>query len=119
MHCRTRRSFDPIAFETAGDLAGAPGRVLIAQSQNALLDRRFDPPGTAMRPARAIRQFFFGHPAAKPLVAGVRMDPEPPAQLPPVRPFLHCKPHKLAPLVHDRHLAPRHGWPSLKAQSMQ
>src|SRR5713226_2796423 len=111
MHRRTGGSCYPIAFKTAGKLARAPGRVLIAQRQNALLDRRFGPPRAPMRTPRAIREFFIGRPAVKPLVAGVRMDPEPPAQLPPVRPFLHRKPHKLTPLVHDRHFPPRHGWP--------
>src|SRR5215207_5773278 len=37
------------------------------------------------------------------------MNPEPPAELAPVRPILHRQPNKLAPLVHLRHLAPRHG----------
>src|SRR3954468_18190622 len=43
------------------------------------------------------------------------MNSEPPTQLSPVCPFHTRQLNKLAPLVHDRHLAPRHGsppWPS-------
>src|SRR5882762_9391451 len=39
------------------------------------------------------------------------MNAEPPAQLPPVGIRLRRKPNKFPSLVHDRHLAPWHGWP--------
>src|SRR5271155_3241836 len=42
------------------------------------------------------------------------MNLEPPAQLPSVHSLLHRKPHKFTPLFHNRHLAPRHGWPPLQ-----
>src|SRR5688572_31411766 len=39
------------------------------------------------------------------------MDAEASAQFTPVRPCLHRQPHKLPPLIINRHLPPRHGWP--------
>src|SRR5208282_2403800 len=42
------------------------------------------------------------------------MNPEPSTQLPTVHALLHCKSHKLTPLIHNRHLMPRHGWPPLQ-----
>src|SRR5262249_30195310 len=47
----------------------------------------------------------------EPFVADLRTDPEPAAQLPPVHTFLQRKLHKFTTLLHDRHLAPRHGRP--------
>ncbi|AHY54985.1 hypothetical protein BJS_04502 [Bradyrhizobium japonicum SEMIA 5079] len=50
-------------------------------------------------------------PTLQPLVADLRTDPKTPTQLPPVRSFLQSKPHKLASLIHYRHLVPGHGRP--------
>ena len=114
MHRRRDRTGQPIALQTAGNLARSPGRMGVAHRKNALLDRRCGPRRAQMRTTGTIREAFIGRPAAEPLVAGIRMNPEPPAQLAPVRPFLQRQSNKLTPLVHDRHLAPRHGWPPCK-----
>src|ERR1700722_13622409 len=50
-------------------------------------------------------------PTAQPFVAGVRMDAETTAQLPPVGPFQRRQTHECFPLAHDRHLLPWHGSP--------
>jgi hypothetical protein len=111
VHCRMRWTGVALPFEAVRDLAGSPCRMRIAQRQNAGLDRRCGPGRARMRPPRTIRQLFIADRATKPLVAGVSMNPEPPAQFAPVRSFLPRQPDKLTPLVHLRHLAPRHGWP--------
>src|SRR5690242_2262927 len=64
-----------------------------------------------MRTARTVRKLPIGRPAAEPLVTRRRVNPEPPTQLAPIRPFYARKTHKLTTLVHDRHLVPRHGSP--------
>src|SRR5262245_35234698 len=80
-------------------------------ARNLCLSRPSRPRRACVGTPRAIGELPIGFPAAQPLVTGVRVDPEPPAQLAPVHPLLHCQPNKLTPLIHDRHLAPRHGWP--------
>ena len=111
VHRRDRRLCHPFACETALDLARTPRRMRIAHRHNALFDRLLRSSRARVRTPGAIRKLPIGSPASKPLVPGVRMDPEPAADLPPVRPFLHRKLNKLTPLVHYRHLPPRHGWP--------
>src|SRR5207248_8485165 len=85
----------------------------VAQRQNARFHRPLRPPRARVRTPRAIRKLLIGSPAAKPLVPSGGMNLEPPAQLAPVCPLLHRKLNKLTPLVHDRHLLPRPGWPPL------
>ena len=48
-------------------------------------------------------ELLAGYRAAKPLVPGAGIYPEPPAQLPPVRAFLARTPHKLAPPLQGKH----------------
>src|SRR5262245_21415415 len=111
VHRRHRRRFQSPAFQATGDLARAPGRMGVAHCKNLCLSRPSPPRRACVGTPRAIGELPIGFPAAQPLVTGVRVDPEPPAQLAPVHPLLHCQPNKLTPLIHDRHLAPRHGWP--------
>ena len=115
VHRRSRRTAHPIALQTADDLAGSPGRMGIAHLKHPPLDRGLAAPRAPVRTARPIHQLpIADRPAVEPFIAGGRMDPEPPAQLAPVRPLLRRQPHKLQPLVHPRHLAPWHGWPPRK-----
>ena len=111
MHRRERRRLHALALKAACDLAGPPGGMRVAQRQNARFHRPLRPPRARVRTPRAIRKLLIGSPAAKPLVPSGGMNLEPPAQLAPVCPLLHRKLNKLTPLVHDRHLLPRHGWP--------
>src|SRR6202451_3058242 len=111
VHGRMRRTGCLLTLETMGDLASAPGRVSVEQRQNARFRRCCGSRGARMRPPRAIGKLVLAHSSTQPLVTSVRINPEPSAQLAPVRSFLHCQPDKLTPLVHYRHLAPRHGWP--------
>src|SRR3984893_996776 len=98
-----------LALHTAHDLASSPRRMRVTHRENALLNLPICPLRARMRTARTVRKVLVGLPTAKPFIAGVRMNTEPPAELPSVRALLHCKPHKLAPLFHHRHLAPWHG----------
>src|SRR5438105_6750699 len=111
MHRRERRRLHALALKAACDLAGPPGGMRDAQRQYAPFQRPLRPPRARVRTPRAIRKLLIGSPAAKPLVPSGGMNLEPPAQLAPVCPLLHRKLNKLTPLVHDRHLLPRHGWP--------
>jgi hypothetical protein len=83
----------------------------VAHRKNALFDRLIRLLRARMRPARSVGDLLFGLPSAQPFITRLRVNTEPPAKLPPVRPFLHRKPNKLSPLIHNRHLAPWHGWP--------
>ncbi|MNC88224.1 hypothetical protein D3C83_40190 [compost metagenome] len=83
----------------------------VAHGENTLLDLAIGPLRARMRTARAVGKPLINWPPAKPFVAGVRMNTEPPTKLPPVRPLLHRKPYKLSSLIHYRHLAPWHGRP--------
>src|SRR5215207_11172354 len=116
-HGRTRwRAALP--FETTHNLACSPGRVSIAHRKYALFRHRVTAAGHRMWTTRAIGQLSIAAlPSPKPLVADVRADPEPPAQLTYVRALLHCQSDKLTPLVHDRHLLPRHERPPSRAES--
>src|SRR5688572_19849873 len=96
------------AFQASSYLASSPRRMSIAHRQNPLLELATGPARARMRPARSICDILIGLPPCKPLVASVRMNTEPATELPPVRSFLHCKPHKLASLIHYRHFLPRH-----------
>src|SRR6187200_2565097 len=112
VHGRKCGRLHPLAFETARDLARPPGRMCVPYLQHESFHCRITARRTRMRPPRAIAKVpVAANPAGKPLVAGIGMDPEPPAQLPPVRVFLLCQSNKLTPLVHNRYLSPRHGWP--------
>ena len=115
MNSRQSRRPDALVFQTPGDLARAPSRMGIAHRKHARFHRRLTAPWRRMGTPRMIAQLLFAAgPAIKPLVAGIRMDPEPSAKLTPVRSLLHRKPHKLTPLIHDRRLLPRHGRPPLQ-----
>jgi hypothetical protein len=111
MHRRDRRRAQALAFQAARNLASSPGRMGVAYPNNPPLDRALGLPGARTRTARLVRNVLTGLPTAQPFVPRLRVYTEPAAQLPPVCPFLHCKPHKLSSLLHHRHLAPRHGWP--------
>lgn len=100
VHCRMRRTGLPLPFEAMRNLASSPRRVSVPHRQNVSFDRRGGPQRARMRPPRAIRKLFIAHPTTKPLVAGISMNPEPAAQLAPVRSVLHRQPNKLTPLVH-------------------
>src|SRR5947209_6952782 len=106
-----RRRRVSVAFKAAEDFTRPPRRVGITHRQNRSLDRTLGPQWARMGATGTIRKLPIGSPAAEPLVANLGADPEPPTQLPPVAPLLHRKTNKLTPLVHDQHLAPRHGWP--------
>src|SRR3974390_1986297 len=101
-----------LTHQAARNLAGSPGRMRIPDRQHQSLHFSPAAAGTEMRPARAIfeRSVSF-HKKAEPFIAGLRANSEPAAEFPPVHSLLQCKLHKLAPLLHDRHLAPRHGSP--------
>ena len=93
---RAPDGFKPSRFKAMRDLAGAPSR---------MLDHA--PPAPALR--SQLRCAWGCHaadatdrpipdrrpPAPQPFVADLSTDAEPPAQLPPVRSFLHCQPDKL------------------------
>jgi hypothetical protein len=109
MDRRGRRRFDPLAPQHPGDLAGAPGRMGVPNRQHPRLDRPFAAPGTDRGPVRSVGQSLIARlPSRQPSIARVRADPEPPTQLPPVRPFLKSKPNKLPALLQNRRLPPRH-----------
>ena len=81
----------------------------IAYRQNTLLEFATGPAWARMRPARSVYDILLGLPPCKPFVTCVRMNIEPPTELPPIRSLLHRKPYKLASLIHYRHLLPGHG----------
>jgi len=90
-----------LPLQAVGDLARAPRRMLVTNSQNRRLDRSITALGHGMRPAGTIGQLSIASlPARQPLVADIRADPEPSEELPPVRSFLQSKPYQLAPLIH-------------------
>jgi hypothetical protein len=92
----------PLALETAHDLARTPRGMRVAHRKYLHLDRRVRAARTGVRAARLIRQILLaGGPSLQPLVARVRMNAEPAAQLAPVRSFLHRKRYKLTPLFHN------------------
>ncbi len=111
VHGRHRRRRPSLAFETPRDLARTPRRMAITQRQDPIFDRTVGPQRDRMRTPRAIRKLPIGSKAAEPLVPNLGADPKPPAQLPPVRSLLVRQPNKLATLIHNRYLSPRHGWP--------
>ena len=114
MHGRSRRWFHPVALQTMSDLARSPRWMRFADHKHPRFDGGIAVIGAAMRPARMIGERPIpGKCTAQPLVADIRTNPEPPAQLSPVCPLLCCKPDKLTPLIHHRHLVPWHGKASL------
>jgi len=120
VHGGDHRHRHAVALQATRDLAGAPHRMRVAHRQHLRLDRRIAAPRTAVRPPRPIGQFHIaGLLPPQPLIANVRADPEPPAQLPTVDTLLHRKADKLTPLVHYRHLSPWHGKPPEKGHSSQ
>src|SRR5450755_2145847 len=69
--------------------------MFVTYRQHPCFDLSFTASRTDMRSARAIGQIAIaGLPACQPLVADVGADAEPPAQLPSVYTFLHCKADK-------------------------
>jgi len=119
VHRRAHRTSKPLALKTAHDLARTPGRMGVADHQHLSLDGRRAALRARVRPPRLIGKPFTGDCTRQPLVSSRRMDTKPAEQLTPVRPILQREPHELTSLVHLRHLLPRHGRPSSKAQSMQ
>jgi hypothetical protein len=84
-----------------GDLAGSPGRVLVAHGYDLRLHGSGATLGHPLRTTGLIGQLpIAGLPPPQPFVAHIRTDPEPAAELPAVRPFLQSKSHELASLIH-------------------
>lgn len=101
MHGRRHRHSLPSALQAMGNLAGAPGRMLVADSHDLRLHRNFAALGHGMRPARTIDQLSIASsPAREPFVTDIRTDAEPSAELPPVRSFLQRKPNEFSSLIH-------------------
>src|ERR1700728_2784234 len=101
------------AFERqpSRQLASAPTAAhLPAQADHVMLDLWSGAQRRAPRPARAIFQtaWALSRIALKPLVAGLRCDPEAPAKLAPICTFLHRQLHKLLAQRHPGNLPPRH-----------
>src|SRR5579885_1450342 len=120
MDGRGRRRRQPIHLQATPDLAPAPGRMPIAHPQHRRLQLRPAAPRRAMRTARPVRRPVLALPRSpQPFVAGLGADPEPPTQLTPAHSRSSRQSHKLYPLIHDRHLAPRHArLPQLHASSV-
>src|SRR6266540_161736 len=110
MDCRKCRRTSILTLQAAHDLASYPCRMGVTHCENALLSLPICPLWARMRTPRSVCEFLIGLPSAKPFIARVRVDAEPTAKFTPIRPLLHRKPHKLSPLIHNRHLAPRHGF---------
>lgn len=108
VHRRNRRQLSAFAFQTTRNLARSPRRMSVTYRKDARFDLAIGPLRARMRTARAVCKRLIGPPSAKPFIACVRVDAEPPAKLPPVRSFLYRKPDKLPSLIHYRHLAPWH-----------
>ena len=110
MDRRCRRNGQSFAPQTRRDLARTPRRMRVADRQDRRFRRSFQPARTAMRPARAVlRPVRAARPRARqPLVAGLRADPEPSAQIPPLRTRHLCQRHELLALRHPRRLPPGH-----------
>src|ERR1700730_9671511 len=89
-----------VALQTTHDLASAPRRVRVTNGENALLNLPICLLWARMRTTRMVRKLLAGLPSTKQFIACVGVNPEPPAELPPVRSLLHRKPHKLASLFH-------------------
>jgi len=84
-----------------GDLAGSPGRVFVAYSYDLRLYGSRAVPGHPLRATGLIRKLAVaGLPPPQPFVGHIRTDPEPAAELPPVRSLLQGKSHELASLIH-------------------
>ena len=91
----------PIALQAMGDLAGSPGRMLVAHSYDLRLHGSGATLGHPLRATGLIGQLpIAGLPPPQPFVAHIRTDLEPAAELPAVRSFLQSKSHELASLIH-------------------
>jgi hypothetical protein len=109
MHCRECRRTLPFALQAAHNLASPPSRMRVTHRKNAFLKFVIGSMRARMRTTRSVSDALIGLPSAKPFVTRVRVNTEPAAKLPPVRSLLHRKSHKLASLIHYRHLQPWHG----------
>ena len=98
MDRRNGRRMVAFALQAVSYLASSPRRMSIAYRQNTFLELATGLAWARMRPARSVCDILIGPPPCKPLVTGVRMNIEPPTELPPVRSLLHRKPYKLASL---------------------
>src|SRR4029077_10901100 len=78
VHGRDRRRAHPVALKTVRNLARSPGRMRVAQRQNALLDKAIRLLRARMGTTRTIHHLPIGCPAPKPLVTRCRVNPEPP-----------------------------------------
>src|ERR1700688_709607 len=110
-HGARRQRWAPLACEQPRKLASAP-RVarLVAQPDHRLFDFSRSACRTAQGPLRAIFETARARPRVthQPLVAGLRRDPEAPAQLAPVHSRLQRQLHKLLAQRHPGTLPPRH-----------
>src|ERR1700759_4107248 len=101
-----------------GNLAGAPGRMLVAQSHNLRLHCGGAALGDLLWTTGMIRQLpIAGLPPPQPLIAHLGTDAEPTAELAAVGSFLQGETHELTSLIHYRHLIPGHGRPPESDQS--
>ena len=110
-HGARRQRWSPLAYEQTRKLASAP-RVarLVAQPDHRLFDFSRGACRTAPGPLGAIFETARARPRVthQPLVAGLRRDPEAPAQLAPVHSRLQRQLHKLLAQQHPGNLPPRH-----------
>src|SRR5258707_3735712 len=92
--------------------------MLVADGHTLRLQCSGAAPGHPLRTTGLIRQLpITGLPAPQPLVAHIRTNPEPPAELPAVRSFSQSKTHELTSLIHYLHLVPGPGRPPESDQS--
>jgi hypothetical protein len=120
MHRRGGRSLVPSVLKTSHDLARAPYRMSVAHRKHCCLGQHRAVQRAEMRPPRAVRKLVLTRSGPRqPFVASLVADAEPLTQRTAIRPLLISQPHKLTSLVHNRHLAPRHGRPSFAALPRQ
>src|SRR3984893_14365688 len=97
--------------QPSGQLASAPtAEHFASNSEHMLFDLGPGPHRRASRPARVILKTAaaFQGVTLQPLVAGLRREPEAPAELAPISAHLHRQLHKLLTQQHPGNLPPRH-----------
>jgi len=111
MHRRAGRRIETFTFKNLLNLTSAPGRMRIADLQHRRLDLSRATSRAVARSAREIRRPLASSRSCtvQPLVGRRSTDAKPSTQLATVRSFLHSQCYKLTPLIHGRHLFPRHG----------
>src|ERR1700730_5658329 len=107
-----RREFGAaLEDQPSGHLASAPtAKHPASYSEHMLFEVRRGEHRAAWRPPRVILETAaaFQGVTLQPLVAGLRRDPEPPAELAPISALLHRQLHKLLAQQHPGNLPPRH-----------